>query len=171
MEEKLTTKQVGMKYGIYLALISIIYSLILQIAGLAANQALGYVGFIFTIIAIVMGHNEFKKSNEFMSYGQGLGISMIIISLSAVLSSIFSYVYIKFVDDSILETIRIKAEEQMMNQGLSDAQIEQAMEMQAKFTSPEMIMVFGLLGALFFGFIIALIVTAITKKTDPELQG
>lgn len=171
MEEKLTTKQVGMKYGIYLALISIIYSLILQIAGLAANQALGYVGFIFTIIALVMGHNEFKKSNEFMSYGQGLGISMIIISISAVLSSIFSYVYIKFVDDSILETIRIKAEEQMMNQGLSDAQIEGAMEMQAKFSTPEMIMVFGLLGAIFFGFIIALIVTAITKKTDPELQG
>jgi lysylphosphatidylglycerol synthetase-like protein (DUF2156 family) len=171
MEEKLTTKQVGMKYGIYLALISIIYSLILQIAGLAGNQALGYIGLIFTIIALVMAHNEFKKSNEFMSYGQGLGISMIIISISAALSSIFSYVYIKFVDDSLLEIIRNQAEEQMMNQGLSDSQIEQALEMQAKFSSPEMIFVFGLIGGIFFGFIIALIITAITKKTDPELQG
>ena len=170
MEEKLTTKQVGMKYGIYLALVSIIYSLILQIAGLAANQALGYVGFIFTIVALVLGHNEFKKSNEFMSYGQGLGLSMITISISAVLSSIFTYVYVKFVDDSLIELTRTAAEEQLMERGMSDAQIEQAMEMQAKFSTPEMIMVFALFFGILFGFIIALIVTAITKKTDPELQ-
>ncbi len=171
MEEKLTVKQVGMKYGIYLALVSIIYSLILQILGLAAKQSLGYIGFIFVIIALVLAHRDFKRSNEFMSYGQGLGISMIIITISSVLGSIFSYIYIKFVDNSMLDVIREQSIVQMEERGMSDSQIDQAMEMQAKFTTPEMILVFGILGGIFFGFIIALIVTAITKKSNPALES
>jgi len=170
MEEQVTVKKVGIKYGIYLALVSIIYSLILQIAGLIANQALGYVGLIFTIVAFVMAHNEFKKANEFMSYKQGLGISMIVVLVSSVLSSIFTYIYVKFVDDSLIELSRAKAEEQLMGRGLSDAQIEQQLEIQAKFTTPEMILVMGIFMGVLFGFIIALIVTAITKKPNPDLQ-
>jgi len=170
MEEKLTVKQVGFKYGIYLALVSIIYSLILQIIGQATNRPLGYVAFVFVIIALWLAHRDFKRDNEYMSYGQGLGISMIIVSISSVLSSIFGYIYIKFVDDSMLDAIREQATIQMEERGMSDAQIEQAMEMQSKFTTPEMILVFGILFGIFFGFIIALIVTAITKKTNPELQ-
>jgi hypothetical protein len=170
MEEQVTVKKVGIKYGIYLALVSIIYSLILQIAGLIGNQALGYVGIIFTIIAFFMAHNEFKKANEFMSYKQGLGIAMIITVISSVLSAIFTYIYVKFVDDSLVELSMAKAEEQLMERGLSDAQIEQQLEITARFTTPEMILVFGLFFGILFGFIVALIVTAITKKPNPELQ-
>lgn len=170
MEEKLTIKQVGIKYGIYLALVSILYTLILQILGLAAKQSLGYVGIIFVIIALVLAHRDFKRSNEYMSYGQGLGISMIIVTISSVLSSLFSYIYIKFVDDSMLEVIREQSLIQMEERGMSDAQIEQAMEMQANFTTPEMILVFGILGGIFFGFIVSLIVTAITKKSPPAME-
>jgi hypothetical protein len=171
MEEQVTVKKVGIKYGIYLALVSIIYSLILQIAGLIANQALGYVGIIFTVIAFVMAHNEFKKANEFMSYKQGLGISMIIVLVSSVLASIFTYIYVKFVDDSMIELSRAATEEKLMERGLSDAQIEQTMEIQSKFMTPEMIFVMGLFIGILFGFIVALIVTAFTKKTNPELQN
>ena len=171
MEEKLTVKQLGLKYGIYLALVSIIYSLILQIFGLAANRALGYIGFVFLIIALLLAHRDFKRSNEFMSYSQGLGISMIIVTISTVLGSIFSYIYIKFVDDSILDQIKEQTIESLESRGLSDAQIEQTLEIQSKFSSPEMILVFGLIAGIIFGFIISLIVTAITKKSNPELQS
>jgi hypothetical protein len=171
MEEKLTVKQVGLKYGIYLALVSIIYTLILQILGLAANRWLGYVGFIFIIVALVLAHKDFKRSNEFMSFGQGLGISMIIVTISSVLGSIFTYIYIKFVDNSMLDVIREQSIAQMEKRGLSDTQIDQALEMQAKFTTPEWILIFGILAGIFFGFIIALIVTAITKKSNPALES
>lgn len=171
MEEKLTVKQTGIKYGIYLALVSIIYTLILQILGLAAKQSLGYVSFIFVIVAFVLAHRDFKRSNEFMSFGQGLGISMLIVTISSVLSAVFSYIYIKFVDNSMLDVIREQAIVQMEERGMSDAQIEQALEMQAKFTTPEMILVLGILFGIFFGFIIALIVTAFTKKSNPALES
>jgi hypothetical protein len=92
---------------------------------------------------------------------------MIIVTISSVLGSLFSYIYIKFVDSSMLDVIREQGMIQMEERGMSDAQIEQAMEMQARFTTPEMILVFGILGGIFFGFIVSLIVTAITKKSPP----
>ena len=172
MEEKITTKQVGTKYGLYLAVISIIYGLGLQLAGLAGNQALGYVGFVFFIALLILGQNEFKKDNEgFMSYGQGIGISTYITVISVVLSTLFTYVYLKFVDDSMLKMISEKTEDKLIEKGMSDAQIEKALEMTEKFQTPEMILIFGIIGGIIMYLIIALIVTAITKKQNPELEA
>ncbi len=172
MEEKLTTKMVGMKYGLYMAIISIIYGLILQIADLAGNQALGYVGFVFFIALLILAQNEFKKDNEgFMSYGQGIGISMYIAVITSVLSTLFTYIYLKFVDDSMLTMIREKTEDQLIERGMSDAQIEQALEISGKFQTPEMILIFGIVGGFIMYLIVALIVTAITKKPNPELEA
>jgi len=172
MEEQLTTKQVGMKYGLYMAVISIIYGLLLQILGVAGNQALGYVGFIFFIVLLVLAHNEFKKANGgFMSYGEGFGISAYITVISVVLSTIFTYIYLKFVDDSMLTMIREKTEDTLLEKGMSDAQIEQALEVSGKFQTPEMILVFGIVGGIIMYLIVALIVGAITKKPNPDLEA
>ena len=168
MEEKLTIGKVGVRYGIYLTLVSIIYSLILQIIGQAANQKLGYISLIFLVAALVLAHNEYKKSNEFMSYGEGFKISLIIVSISSVIGSIFTYIYVKFVDSSMLETIRQTQEMQMEKRGMSEDQIQQAMKIAGKFSTPEMILIFGIIGAIFFGIIIALIVTIFTRKSPPE---
>jgi hypothetical protein len=169
MDEKLTVKQVGIRYGIYLAIIAIIYTTLLQIMNMAANQSLGYISYIFVIIAIILAHRDYKKSNEFMSYGQGISISMISITISTVVSTIFMYLYIKFIDNSMLELIKQQSEAKMQQRGMSDEQIEQAMAISSKFMTPEMILVFGILGGLLIGFIISLIITAITKKTAPEI--
>ncbi len=168
MEEKLTIRKVGVKYGIYLTLISIIYITLIQITGESTNKVLGYVSIIFLIVILVLAHNEFKKSNEFMSYGEGLKISMIIVALSNLISATYSFIYVKFIDNSMIAQIHQQAEAAMEKRGMSDDQIQQAMTMQAKFTTPLMIFIFGLFFGLLFGFIIALIVTAITKKSAPE---
>jgi hypothetical protein len=136
--------------------------------GLAAKQSLGYVSIIFVVVALVLAHRDFKKSNEFMSYGQALGISMIIVTISTVISTIFTYIYIKVIDDSMLGMIRQQSEEQMMNRGMSEEQIEQAMSISSKFMTAEAIVGFGIFFGILFGFIIALIVSAITKKNPPE---
>jgi hypothetical protein len=44
------------------------------------------------------------------------------------------------------------------------------MEMVSKFTSPGMLFIIGVLGAIFFGFILSLIVSAVMKKDKPEMN-
>ena len=57
----------------------------------------------------------------------------------------------------------------MEEQGrLSEEQIDQAMEMTAKFMTPEMMLIFGIVGGVIMGLIVALIVTIFTQKKNPE---
>lgn len=167
-----TVGQTAMKWGVILGVASILYSLIINLTGNFGNQALGYAGMILTIIVIVLAHKEFKGNGDgFMSYKQGLGIGTLVALVSSIISGIFTWIYMSFVDttlgDQMMDQQRLKMEEQG---NMSDAQIDQAMEMTANFMSPVMIMVFAIIAGVFFGFILSLIISAFTKNDNPELQ-
>lgn len=171
MEDKVTVSQIGLRYGIILGLIMIVYSMILQFIGLATNNWASSVSYVFLIVGMVMAHKAFKDGGDgFMRLGQGLGIGTLISAVSGGISMIFSYLYIKFIDDSMMQMIQDKQIEAMEKQGLDDAQIDQAMEMAAKFSSPEIIFGIGLIAFIFFGFIISLIVSLFTRKDNPALE-
>lgn len=169
--EKISVKQVSVKYGLILAMISIIFFLITVFAGLVGNQAVQYLGMIPTIILIVLAHKEFKQEGDgFMSYGQGLGIGTLTVTISSIVYTIFFYVYIKFIDSSFMEIMKDKQLEDMQAQGMSEEQIDQAMSMTSGFMTPEIISVFAILVAVFFGFILSLIISAFTKNSNPDLD-
>ena len=168
MEEKLTVGKVGVRYGIYLTLVSIIYGILLQILGQAANQKLGYIGIIFLVVAFILAQNEYKKSNEFMGYGEGFKITLVIILINSIVSSIFTYIWIKFIDSSMLQMIHQQQEMQMEKRGMSEEQIQQAMTIASKFSTPEMLLILGIFSGILIGIIVALIVTIFTRKSPPE---
>lgn len=171
MEEKSTLWPVGFRVGVILALALIIYSMLLQVTGMVTNQALGLIPYVFYILGIIWAHKTYKESGDgYMSYGQGLGLGMIVAGVAALISSLFSYFYLKFIDDSMLGEILNQSRIALEEQGMDDEQIEQALAMTQKFTTPEMLMVWGLLGALLTGLIFGLVISAFTKKNNPELQ-
>ena len=173
MEDKVTVSQVGLKYGIMIGLVFIVYGMIIQFLDLEMQMTnyLNYVAYIFLIIGIVLAHKAFKEGGDgYMSIGQGLGIGTLISLVGGALSGIFTYIYIKFIDDSMLTKIADMQIEQMEKQGMDDAQVEQAMKIAGKFMSAEMIPVWAILGTLFFGFILSLIISLFTKKTNPALE-
>ncbi|MEQ9377340.1 MAG: DUF4199 domain-containing protein [Imperialibacter sp.] len=172
MEQQVTTRGVGMQYGVIVGIIMIIYGTLLQVSGLALEyQSLSYINYIFLGVVIYLAHKKFKEDGDgFMSYGQGLGIGFWISLIGGVISMVFSYIYMSFIDSTIMEQAMDKARYDMEEKGMSDAQIDQAMSITEKFMTPEMIFVMGIIGTLIFGFILSLIVSAITKKTDPQLE-
>ena len=168
--EKISMKQLGMKWGVISALVGFAYFMILNMAGLAGDQALGYVGYIFFIAIVVLAHKAYKEGDGFMSYGDGFKLGAVITVISSVISSILTYVYIKFVDDSMLEIIRDKAITDMEDQGMGEEQIEQAMGFAEMFMSAEAMLFMGLIFGTIIGLILVLIVTAFTKNADPSLE-
>jgi ABC-type antimicrobial peptide transport system permease subunit len=103
-----------------------------------------------------------------MSYGEGIGISFWIGLLSSVISSLFTYIYIKFFDASFVEMIKEKQIEEMQARGMSDEQIDQGMKFAEMFMSPEAILIFGIIGGIITVLIVGLIVTIFTQKKSPE---
>ena len=169
MENSMTTTQVGLRYGLIFGIIGIIYNLILQFAGLAGNQAASWAGMIITVVGLVLAHKAFKDSGDgYMKYGQGMSISFILLVVSNVLGSAFLYIYLSFVDDSMLQMIKEKTYEQWEAQGMSDAAMAQAESIGSFFWSVGGVVTMGVVGGLIVGLIVALIVTAITKNTPPE---
>ncbi len=173
MENKVTVSQIGLRYGIIIGLIFIVYGLILQFLNLdmKAMQYLGYLNYVILIVVLVLAHKAFKEGGDgFMSIGQGLGIGMLITLVGSVLSAIFTFIYLKFIDDSMLTKILDAQMAELEARGLDDAAVDQAMGFTEKIMTPEILPILSVVVMLFFGFIISLIVSIFTKKANPALE-
>ncbi|PSR54561.1 DUF4199 domain-containing protein [Adhaeribacter arboris] len=163
---------IALRYGVIFGIISIVYSLILNITDLAfTNQALSWFSFLILIAAIVLAMREFKRqNNNYMSYGQGLGIGTLVTAVSSALGGIFTYIYVKFIDTGFIDKMREMQVSELEKKGMNDDQIDQAVAMSDKMMTPEMIVVFAILAGLFFGFLLSLIISALIKRTRPEFE-
>jgi hypothetical protein len=166
-----TTRSVGIRYGLITGGVAILYFLIMTIASIDMTQGIGRWGsLIFYVALIVLAHKYFKENgNGFMSYGEGMGITFWLGLVTCVVSSIFTYIYVKFIDASFIQKMLEKQEEAFMEQGMSQAQIDQAMSFTKNLMTPEMMFVFGLIGGLVMILIVGLLVTIFTKKSNPEM--
>ena len=70
----------------------------------------------------------------------------------------------RFIDPAAVEQILQQAEQNMIDQGTPDDQIEMGMKYVRMFTTPTMMAVMGLLMYTFMGFIFSLITSAFLKK-------
>ncbi|CAA9289052.1 MAG: hypothetical protein AVDCRST_MAG95-3873 [uncultured Adhaeribacter sp.] len=163
---------IALRYGLISGVISIVYSLILNITDLAfTNKALSWVSFIILVAAIVLAMREFKRQNGgFMSYGQGLGIGTLVAVISSILGGIFMYIYVKFVDSGYMDKMRNMQVAELESKGMNDEQIDQAIAISDKMMTPEMMVVFAIIGGLVFGFILSLIISALMKRNRPEFE-
>lgn len=165
-----TTRAVGVRFGLIAALISIVYFLILNVSGIDMTQGFwNWVGYAITLALVVLAQKQFKdKGDGYMSYGQGVGIAFWMGLISAVISSIFTYMYIKFVDTGFLELVKERQIEAMQEKGMTDQQIDQGMQMASLFLTPEAMLFYMLVGGIVVTLIIGLIVTIFTQKKNPE---
>ena len=94
MEEKTSTARVALKYGLLVAVVTMVYSTILYVAGLGSNRMLASLSYVFMIVAIVLAMKEFREKNGgFISYGEGLGLGSLTSAVLGLLSSAFTIFY------------------------------------------------------------------------------
>lgn len=169
--ESVSVKQVAIKWGLISGIVSIVLFLAIYYAGMIGNTWVSVVGGVITIVLMVLAHKEFKElGNGFMSYSQGLGLGTLMVVISSAVSSLFTYVYVKFINLGYTQELLDLQRMNMEDQGLSDDQIDAAMGMTEKFMTPEIMFAMGIIVGILIGFILALIVSAITKKNDPSLE-
>lgn len=170
--EKPSTARIALKWGIISSIISVIFTIILynfdlwKMFWIAATGGLAVI-----LIILILASKEFKSLNDgFMTFGEGLGMSMLVIMVSSLISNAFNQLYVNVIDTSIKGKITDMQEEMYVKQGLSQEQIDMAMEQVERFNNPSMQFLFAMLGSLFFGFLMALIISAIMKKDRPVFE-
>ena len=156
--------QTHLKYGLYTGIAIIVVGLILHIANLSFEQWAQWVMYIPFAIGLFLNAQAFAKANNHqVTYGNVFGscfkasavITLIVLAWG--LLSIFIFPEMKEKGMEITQ-------ERMAEQGMSDEQIEQGLEMSKKFFIPFMMggIVFGY---MLMGVVLSLIAAAIPKKT------
>ena len=165
----ITTRSVGIRYGVICAVVSIVYFVILNVAGLDQAKMAQAGNWLIGIVIVFLAQKYYKDNgNSFMSYGQGVGIAFWTGLLCAGIASIFSTIYINFVDPEFVNRIRDKALADMEAKGTPEAQIEMAMKMVSYMTSPMALFIFGLVFTIIMMLVIGLILSIFTQKPRPE---
>ncbi|WP_299157618.1 DUF4199 domain-containing protein [uncultured Tenacibaculum sp.] len=169
MENQTNSKSIIINNGLILGTISVLMSLIMYALGnhLNPHWSLSLVSTIFTIAFIILGIKKYKSINDgLISWGQAVKIGVGITILAALISVIYNYIFISFIEPDFMNQLLEVQNQKMIDGGMSEEQIEAANEMSKKFSSPLITSAIGIIGAAILGFIISAIAGAIMKKTE-----
>ncbi|MGR3809899.1 DUF4199 domain-containing protein [Jiulongibacter sp. NS-SX5] len=169
MEQKPSTAQIALKWGVIAGLAGLVLTTVMYMTDLWKSSAASFlIGIAVSVFMLVMAMKEFKEANGgFMTFGEGLGVGMLASVISAIIGTIYNQVYMKFIDTGFPDKMKDFQIEKMEGQGLSEEQIETALQMSEKFTTGGLSFIMPLVAAIIFSFILSLIVAAIMKKNKP----
>jgi hypothetical protein len=162
----------GLVWGVILGLVGIIYNVILYMLDMNLNQTMSYLGFLITIIVLIIAIRSFRDNvrGGILPFGPAFSFGFVVILVSSVIGIIYAYVLWTVIDPDIIGKMKDLQMEKMLEQGLPEETLDQAMNITGKFMNPLMMVIFGLLTSVFIGTIIALIIAAIFKKDEPKEQ-
>ena len=168
MEERPSTAQLALKWGLISGVASILYTTVIYLTGQFTNSSLNWLSIIFPITFIVLAMRDYRTLNGgFMTYGEGVSLGTLTAVVAGLLSMIYNFVYTTFIDSTIQDQIKDQLRAQYEERGLSDEQIDQALAMTEKIQTPGITFFLGVLGAGLTGLIISLIVAAFMRRNKP----
>lgn len=155
-----------MNFGAIAGFAIIIVTVILYFLNIQENNFVAILIYIVLITVIIIGTKHFKNNvqNGNITYGRALGSGTLISLFASIIVAFYMFIFLKFVDTDAMEKIYSVIEEKMYTQGLPDDQIEMALEMTKKFTTPFTIALGTVFSYTFWGFLFSLITSAFLKK-------
>lgn len=171
MEQEEGILKPTLNYGAMLGTLLIVVSLVFYLLNIKDTTVSSVITYIALAGGVFYAQNHYKLNytDGFMSYGKALGIGALTCLFAAFISSIYTYVFLSFVDSSMIDIAMEEAYRSMEEQGnMTEEQMEQAMQMSSMFMTPGVMSVFAFLGTAIIGFLESLIISIFTKKDNPE---
>lgn len=166
MEKKSMLKQVA-NYGLVTGLILVAYSLLTYIIGQSLNKTLGYLSLVILAICLYLFSKQYRdKVNEgVLTYGQGFTVGLLTGVFAGVLTAFFSVILLTYIDPGLVDKQLELMEQQFLAKGMSEDQVEAAINMSKKWMTPIFLFIGGILSMAFWSALISLITAAVLKKT------
>ena len=167
--------------GIYLGLISILLSILIWVGGVIESMGI-FGGVIIGIMSLVIsfilvfiftkGYRN-KVLGGFIGFGEAFKFALIAIAVSIVISMVYTYIFQTFIAPDYMENLMTVMQQKTMDfmasKGVSDEQIDKALEkfeeIPTVWKSLKQTLISGLIG----GSIISLIVAAIVRKKEEDV--
>ena len=118
MEKKPNTLLICLGYGVIIALAGIVFSLILFVTGADETQSwMQNLTYIITLAGILWAQYNYrnKYNNGFITYGEAFKIGLLTVLFLSVITSIYTFIFFKFIDPGAMNEIMLKAEQSMLD--------------------------------------------------------
>lgn len=167
--EKVSTARIALKWGLIYGLASIAFITIMYTFNLFDKQWITTVASLAIAFGILyLAFSEYKVLNEgFMTFGEGVGLGMLLFATATVISSLYDFIYKKFIDTEVINKMLEITERQYEKMGMSQEVIDQALEQARPFMEGPIAILIAIAIGLFSGLICSLIMSAIMKKNKP----
>ena len=157
------------KYGIIVFIINAVIGLIFWFLGMKLSQLPFWIGVVMFFIFALMAMKAHREDlGGHISYGKALGVGVLMALVASILSAIYSYIFTTVIDPEIVDLAMAQQEEKMIERGMSEAQIDQAMSMSEKFMNPMAMSLVNLIMGFLLGLITSLIAAIFAKKDPPS---
>jgi hypothetical protein len=157
--------------GLILSLVGIIWSLALYFLDLTFNVTLGYIFLVIQIVALFLLIKSYRDNflHGYMTYGQAIGTGVIIVLYCAIIMAIFTYILYAVIDPELTTKKLAFMEEMMLKRGAPEATIEPFMKLQEKWQKPGIQAPVSILGSVFGGTIMCLLIGIFVRKEGNPL--
>lgn len=167
----------GFNQGLIGSLVLIVLNLLFSVTGLVnpgETNAMTWVSTLLTwgVVAYFIYAAATKHRDEdlggYISFGRAFAVGFMAVLAMSLVTAVWTWIYMAFIDPSIFDTIRQASMDQMVNkQGMSEEEAERALSMMSFMWTPPMMAAMVTITTLITGVIIDLIVSAVVKRDNP----
>lgn len=163
--------QLALKFGCIYALIQICLVLLFYILGM--NKPENSNAWITTppsfiasiaILLIALKSRRDEQLNGCLSYGQSVGTGSFVLLFASIIMGIWTWFYMTYLDSETAAFAMQEAKRSMIERGMSDDEMNQALEISKNFMTPIAMSFYSIFGTMLFGFILVLIISIFTKR-------
>lgn len=164
----------GLIYGLMTGGVIIVFSLIMFLLNQHMNKALTWISYLFLLGGMILGTLQYRKKVEgnYLTYGQAFASCFWIGLFAGLLATIYMFIFVNYIHPGFIQELMEQQREAMLQSkpDLSEEQLDTAMAFASKFTSPVMMVIFGLVGYAVVSAILSLIAAIFLKKDKQEVS-
>ncbi|MCB0706888.1 MAG: DUF4199 domain-containing protein [Saprospiraceae bacterium] len=167
-----------LRLGLIGGLIFIVVAMVSNLTGFSVpTSMMGVIASLVVSIALAVGlciyavrqHRE-QELGGYITFPRALLVGFMVLLIASLVSGVFNYMYVGFIDPGFAEAAIQKTSEWMESMGMTASQIEEQLTaMEARLTPMGMLKQ-SLIGAPIISLIIGLIVAAVMKRNRPVLD-
>ena len=165
--------KIALKYALIYSGINIVWGLLMFVTDLTRSDmswVFNILSMVIPIICIVFATKEYKATigNGWMKFSDVFKQGLLIFVIGGIITAAYTVLYVTVIDPDFMTFIQEKQMNKMLEMGMPEEQVEQQLNMSAKFQTPFWMFTWTLLGTLLIGTLISLIMASVLKKPNPE---
>lgn len=172
MENK-STFTPALQFGLLTGLGMVVYSLILYLLGVDTKSYWNLLSYLILLVGIFWGMSSIRDQHlgNVMSYGKAFGVGFWVVLFAVLLSSIYSFIFLKYIDPNVLEKAMSEAQDKILaaNPNISDADLDKSMAIARKFANPFVSAITGFIWNVIVGTVLSLIIAIFAKREDKTI--